>query len=323
MLRPSRINPKMSAYKAVHGPYDWNRFLLAPPGCKAVIYKAPELRGSWASHGTDAWYVGPSFDHYQCNHYFVPDTRAYHVSGLAKLFSQHCQVPFLLWNENFQEVIDELTTTLNELPPKQRTKSLTMVFKRLQLGQIDEPTLTLTAPTQAWMLPREDIQLNPYVTPPIKQRVPLPTTTIQRITDAPPIMNAPNSMQKQCLKLTKRTHSRRTRNNIPGSVPAITLTASWRFIPNPPTPTVVALRRFPRTTTPATPPPVDTRIPRKHFRPIEGGVKNRNLISQEAINSLTECVWANSPDVFTPEKLKPKSTPSCLDLDLGQMANLK
>jgi hypothetical protein len=96
---------------------------------------------------------------------------------LAKLFPQHCQVPFLLWNENFQEVIDELTMTLNELPPKQHAKYLTMVFKRLQLGQIDEPTCTLTVPAQAWMLPREDIQLNPYVTPPIKQRVPLPTTT--------------------------------------------------------------------------------------------------------------------------------------------------
>ncbi len=136
-----------------------------------------------------------------------------------------------------------------------------MVFKRLQLGQIDEPTCTLMAPTQAWMLPREDIQLNPCVTPPIEQRMPLPTTTIQCITDAPPIMNAPNPTQKQRLKLTKWTHSRLTRNNIPGSVPAITPMASRHFIPNPPTPTVIAPRRSPQTTTPATLPPVDTQIP--------------------------------------------------------------
>ncbi len=115
MLRLSWIDPNMFAYEAVHGPYDWNHFPLAPPGCKAVIYEAPELRGSWASHGTDAWYVGPLLDHYQCNHYFVPDTCAYRVSGSAELFPQNCQVPFLLWNENFQKVIDELTTTLNEL----------------------------------------------------------------------------------------------------------------------------------------------------------------------------------------------------------------
>ncbi len=157
-------------------------------------------------------------------------------------------------------MIDKLAMTLNELLPEQRGKFLTMVFKCLKLGQIDEPTHTLTAPTQAWILPQEDIQINPYVTPPppIEQRVLLPTTTIQRITDAPPIMNTPNPTQKQCLKLTKRTHSRGTRNNIPGSVPAITPTAPWHFIPYPLTPTVVAPRRSPRTTTPATPPLVTT-----------------------------------------------------------------
>jgi hypothetical protein len=62
----------MLAYEANHGPYNWNRFPLAPLGCKAVVYKAPEMGSSWASHGIDAWYTGPSLDHYQCNHYFVP-----------------------------------------------------------------------------------------------------------------------------------------------------------------------------------------------------------------------------------------------------------
>ncbi len=38
MLCPSRLDPTMAAYEALHGPYDWNRFPLAPPGCKAVIY---------------------------------------------------------------------------------------------------------------------------------------------------------------------------------------------------------------------------------------------------------------------------------------------
>ena len=64
LLRPSRIDPSKSAYEALHGPYDWNRFPLAPPGCKAVIYEAPESRTSWGSHSTDAWYLGPSLDHY-------------------------------------------------------------------------------------------------------------------------------------------------------------------------------------------------------------------------------------------------------------------
>ena len=149
LLRPLHVDPSISAYEAVHSLYDWNRFPLAPPGCKAVIYEAPELRGLWASHGTgDAWYIGPSFDHYHCNHYFVPDTHAYQISGSAKLFPQHCQVPFHLWNENFQEVIDELATTLKDLPPVRRAKFISKVFQCLQSTHVEPATRTLTAPPQ-------------------------------------------------------------------------------------------------------------------------------------------------------------------------------
>ena len=49
--------------------------------------------------------------------------------------------------------------------------------------------------------------------------------------------------------------------------------------------------------------------------PVHGLTRSRPLISQEAINFLTECVWANSPDIFTPNKLKPKHAPACPDLE--------
>jgi hypothetical protein len=58
-----------------------------------------------------------------------------------------------------------------------------------------------------------------------------------------------------------------------------------------------------------------TRIPRVQLVPIEGGLQQHRIISQEAINFLTKCVWANSPDVCTPTKLKSKTALSCLDFD--------
>ncbi len=85
-MHPLRVNPNISAYKAIHGPYDWNCFPLAPPDCKAVVYKSPETQGLWGSRGIDEWCVSPSLDHYQCNHFFIPETRAYRISGSAKLF---------------------------------------------------------------------------------------------------------------------------------------------------------------------------------------------------------------------------------------------
>jgi hypothetical protein len=46
LLRRSRKNPEISAYEALNGPYDWNWYPLAPPGCKAIIYKVPTVQGS-------------------------------------------------------------------------------------------------------------------------------------------------------------------------------------------------------------------------------------------------------------------------------------
>ncbi len=131
MLQPLCIDPTMSAYDAVHGPYNWNHFPLAPPRCKAVIYKSPEARDSWGSRRTNAWYTGPSTDHYQCNHYFVPDTSAYQILGSAELFPQRCQVPFLLWNEHLQEVSDKLVPTLQEMPSNKRAGVIQNISQKM------------------------------------------------------------------------------------------------------------------------------------------------------------------------------------------------
>ena len=50
MLRGSRINPKLSAYQQIWGDVDYNQTPLAPPGCLAVIYDAPEDRPTWSNH---------------------------------------------------------------------------------------------------------------------------------------------------------------------------------------------------------------------------------------------------------------------------------
>jgi len=43
LLCPSRIDPIKSAYEALHGPYNWNRFLLAPPDARQLFMKLRNL----------------------------------------------------------------------------------------------------------------------------------------------------------------------------------------------------------------------------------------------------------------------------------------
>ena len=102
LLCTSRVDPTKFAYEILNGPYDWNRYPLAPLVCKAVVYEDGNTRGSWASCGVDAFYLGPAKDHYCCNRYYIPETWAYRISGSTELFPQHCQLPSLTPHQHFR-----------------------------------------------------------------------------------------------------------------------------------------------------------------------------------------------------------------------------
>jgi hypothetical protein len=109
MMQTSCINPTKLVYKALYGPKDWNRNPLAPLGCKVVVYDDGDTRGLWALQGVDGWYLDPLIDHYQCDIYYIPETRKYHISGSTKLIPQHCQLSNMTLHQHFCALMDELT----------------------------------------------------------------------------------------------------------------------------------------------------------------------------------------------------------------------
>jgi hypothetical protein len=46
LLQASRINPNILAFEALNGPYKWDPYPLAPPGCNTIIYEALVVQGS-------------------------------------------------------------------------------------------------------------------------------------------------------------------------------------------------------------------------------------------------------------------------------------
>jgi hypothetical protein len=124
LIHASRINLNISAYEALNGPYNSDRYPLAHPGCKVIIYEAPAVWGSWASRGTDAWYLGPLADHYRCNIYYVPETREYRISGSAELIPQHCQVPNLSNNAHLKALTKKLEMTTGIAAKKHKSRTL-------------------------------------------------------------------------------------------------------------------------------------------------------------------------------------------------------
>jgi hypothetical protein len=124
-----RVNPNISAYETLRGPYKWNCFPLAPLGAKAIIYKDADTRASWALHGVDAWMLGPSKDHYQCHLYYVSEMSGYCVSGSVDLFPQHCIELTFTPVAHVKELSEELQQRLAAMHRKKLTLA---TLKRLK-----------------------------------------------------------------------------------------------------------------------------------------------------------------------------------------------
>jgi hypothetical protein len=142
MMRALRINPVILAHEALNGPYDWNRYRLAPLGFKAVVYEDGDTRGSWASRGVDAWYLGPSQDYYRCDFYYIPEMRAYWISGSSELFPQHCQHPDMMPHQHLQELTNELNKMAIGVPDTPKQQRL--------LQHLEQGIKKLLAPPLPW-----------------------------------------------------------------------------------------------------------------------------------------------------------------------------
>jgi hypothetical protein len=220
-------------------------------------------------------------------------------------------------------------------PEKQRRVLSLFQAKLADTTTRPEGPAFLSSPCHAWILPEDDFQQVPQLRAPTQdqQRV-APSTEqrmgttpditavqdLRRMSNTPPIMNAPNPTTKRALKSTKWVHRRITRNNVPGTIPPITPT-----IPQCPIQTADAatpVRRSPRLGKMAQR-ILTTRLPRKipkvRFIPITGRLRNHNINSQQAMNFLTDEVWNNLPQHFTPANLRPKEDATTANLEHLEM----
>ena len=66
LLHQSHINPKLKAWGQIHGKYDFNRTPIAPPGIHVKAHAWPTQQQTWVPHTFNAWYIGPTMEHYRC-----------------------------------------------------------------------------------------------------------------------------------------------------------------------------------------------------------------------------------------------------------------
>ena len=92
LLHSCRFNPKLSAYAALNGVFDFNATPLVPLGTKVLLHEKLDVHRTWAPRGTDAFYIGPALEHYCCVECYMPETRSTRIADKLEYFPT--QVPF-------------------------------------------------------------------------------------------------------------------------------------------------------------------------------------------------------------------------------------
>ena len=141
--------------------------------------------------------MGPLADHYRCNLYYVPETRAYRISGSAELFPQHCQIPNLSTNAHLKALTDELQTTTTLATGTTKGRRLIKHLAKAIKSILSSQTVVEQRVDTETVRDRE-------------QSVEAPIVTIQRILDAPAIMHTRDPTAKRNL-----INRRQTRHNTP------------------------------------------------------------------------------------------------------------
>ena len=76
MLRKSAGKPTISAFEYLHGLHNYDSHPFAILGSAVEIHVVPANRKTWETHTKSGFYLGPSWEHYQCHDVWVEDTRA-------------------------------------------------------------------------------------------------------------------------------------------------------------------------------------------------------------------------------------------------------
>jgi hypothetical protein len=140
--------------------------------------------------------------------YYVPETGAYSISGSAELFPQHCQIPNLSHFAHLKALTEEMKMSTGVAARMHKGWQLIKGLRKalndiLTPAPSKEQRVDTASDNVAPVCKRDDHLL------------------ITRISNAPAIMQTHDPTAKRNLIKTTRIHCRQTRNDTPGTVPAI------------------------------------------------------------------------------------------------------
>ena len=92
LLQTSQIDPSNSVYEVLKGVFNYYSTSLAPPGTKALIFKAIARRTSLGPYAVNSWYLVPAMKHYRCSRYLLikPASSECLIPSSSSLYTGKC-----------------------------------------------------------------------------------------------------------------------------------------------------------------------------------------------------------------------------------------
>ncbi len=112
LLRGSRLNPKISAWAQLHGAFNFNWTPIVLPGMWVLIHEKPSVRGTWAPHAVDGWYLGPALHSYQCYTVWSKDTHAQRICDTLTWLPSTVTVPTTMMADYILAGITDIANAL-------------------------------------------------------------------------------------------------------------------------------------------------------------------------------------------------------------------
>ena len=93
IMRPCRTNPKLLAFEALEGAFQFTSTPLAPPGTKVLVHHKPNRRSPWGFHAQLGWYIGPALNHHKCWKVIMDGNRAERITDTLTFQHHNVKVP--------------------------------------------------------------------------------------------------------------------------------------------------------------------------------------------------------------------------------------
>ena len=138
LMRNCRIQPHLSAWAYLNESYDFTKNPMAPPGSKILIHQKPANRASWAFHGIQGWYIGPTLQHYRCVRCYVPSTRSEVISDTIKFIPDYIPIPSATIEDYIKAAMEQTIAAIKtqKLKNNKSSNNITPITSYVQVSNL-------------------------------------------------------------------------------------------------------------------------------------------------------------------------------------------